>query len=889
VGLLFVLGVLLLATVPNAAGPLGRAVSAGTTPPPRAEGVGCAAGRAAPCATHRASGANASAGAGTLFAWDELSELLPTNTSDAGLAIDPALSEAVEFGGETLTGLTNTTQLYNESSDSWITVSDGGPPPPSARSDFGFAGDAATGTAVLFGGNVGSASAIDTNDTWVFNFTSATWRNVSAEVAPAPREDPAFAIDPSADTALLFGGWDPDYEGSGQVTFSDTWELNLTTYVWTRVPVDASSAPPALFGAGLDWDAQSNTFDLFGGCYPCSNAVWQFDLSDGGWTQPTPPNGPLPTPRMLAVWVYDPDLDGDILFGGTNGISVVGDLLVYLPSDHTWAAESTPSSPPPRAAAAAGWLEVPGNATLLMTGGADGNQTYPGTWRMGLTGAVVVVVENGTSETPVTDALVATNLGGSLPTNAEGAAQFLGLPSAELVVNVTAPGYAPATASQWVMSGFTSTLIVDLRWVPPATVDTQVVEAGAPVNGALVNLTIENVQVGASLLTDVDGWSNTTGVPAFAGVVTAWAPGQHANSTHVDFVSGQVTVVTLSLLPLLELEVDVEGQLANGSLSPLLNATVTVNDLPFGMTDRTGHLAAATSYTGREIVAASAPYFAPNSTVANLPLTGILSVTLILTSAPPGYLDVTLLNTQTQVLVPNAVLNFTQTPALPVGPASFERLVPTGTLLITLLAGNYSLTASAPGYTVNRGIPLQWIRPGQIDPLTVLLSPLPRATVDTLILDNTTHRPISRANVTLEGYGNLTSNAEGWANFTSLEANGYTLVVSAVGYDTNVTGLVLNPGQVLPRFPVNLTPAGSPTGPGGTNDLSLLAPTAGSLWALLLLPLGALALAVLYLTMLRVPASGSNGGAAPSAPPTPPRRRRGLGRRPAAPSPEPPR
>ncbi|MCI4343365.1 MAG: carboxypeptidase-like regulatory domain-containing protein [Thermoplasmata archaeon] len=812
------------------------------------------------------------ASGGTLFAWSQLNDLLPVNVSGAGLASDSPLGEAVQFGGTTASGLSNPTQLYSESGDQWGTLDYGacGCVPPSPRTEFGFAGDPAAGIAVLFGGNVGGPPATDANDTWSFNFTNYVWQNVSLSVAPAPRQDPAFAVDPTAGLALLFGGWDPDYQGSGQVIYSDTWELNLTTDVWTRVASLSGVSPPALYGARLDWDPSSGTFDLFGGCYPCSNTLWQFNPSDSSWSEVTSPNGPVPSPRMEGVWVYDPGLEADLLYGGTNGFSSFSDLSIYLPSDNSWAVEATPLTPAARSEASADWLDVAGNSTLLMTGGSNGNMTFGGTWRLALSANAVVVVENLSTGAPITDAFVGSNLGGTLSTNAEGDAEFFGLPSAELVVNVTAPGYAQAVSAQWVPPGVTSTIIMSLKWIASATVDTFVTEGGAPVEGARVNLSIEGAPVGSPGITDPAGWSNATGVPAFEGVVTAWYPGQHPNSTRVDFVSNGVTIVRISLVPLLELNVFVEGLLPNATMAPLLNATVTVNDYFVGLTDASGHAQESTSYQGREIVGASASYFAPNSTLATLPTTGVLDLTIVLTSAPPGYLDVDVLDSQTFAPVPGAHLNFTQTPVLPVGPPTFDRIAAGGTLLITLLAGNYTLVAWATGYATDLGIPLQWIRPGQIDPLTVYLTPLPRAVLDTLVLDNATHRPISGANVSVEGFENMTTDAGGWANFTALAAGAYTLVASAPGYDTNVSGIVLNPGQVIDRYPINLTRAGSPSGPGGANDLSLLPPGTGSIWALLLLPLGALALAVIYLTMLRAPESTPAAG--PDASERPPRR-----------------
>jgi hypothetical protein len=901
---------LVLVVVLISASPSNVAVRSGipagpTGPPTPSSPVACptrspeVAGSIAGCGLAPRPASAASAGPSTHLAWSEIYSLLPTNESGAGLATDSNRSEAVQFGGSTPDGLSNSTQIYNETSDSWTNApfpnSGSSFSTPSARTEFGFAGDGPGGIAVLFGGDVGGTYVLDTNDTWLFDFPVEGWLNITQAIAPAPRQDPAFAIDPAAGIALLYGGWDPDYEGSGQVTFSDTWELNLTTYVWSRVAVDRSPAPPALHGAGLDWDPISGTFDLFGGCYPCSNTVWQFNLTDSVWAPVPTPSGTPPTGRMESVWVYDPDLDGDLLFGGTDGTGAFGDVNLFLPGQNAWLAESPTGVPAPRSDASADWLNVPGNSTLLMTGGIDVNVTFAGTWRLGLAGSVTVDVENASSSLPITDALVASNLAATAETNTEGSVLLPDLPSAELQLSVTAPGYALGYASEWVPEGGSSILTVALDSVPPATVDTLVTDAaGHPLVGALVNLTIEGQPVGPSSVAGASGWSNRTGVPAFLGEVTAWFPDYHANTTRVEFFAGGTTIVNLVLIPLLQLNVFVDGALPNGTFAPLLNASVTVNSAFVGNTDARGYVYDNTSFLGSQLVTATAPYFTGNSSTVVLPETGQLDVTLQLGSAPTGYLDLVALDAQTLLPVPSALINFTETPPLPVGPVHFAHVANAGTLLLDLLGGNYSLTAWSAGYEQNNDLPVQWIQPGQIDALTVLLTPVPRATVDTLILDNVTHRPIPGADVTIEGVTNGTTDGGGWANFTGLRAATYPILASADGYNSNLTLVVLSAGEVILRFPINLTRAASPAGPHGQNDLSLLSPNGGSIWALLLLPLGALALAVIYLTMLRAPE------AAPTAPESPPsgdppsgpparRLRRVLGRLPRGPDRDPPR
>jgi Galactose oxidase, central domain len=811
------------------------------------------------------------------LAWSPISESVPGNVSGAGVVTDSNLSEAVQFGGTTPSGLTNATELYNASTDRWTVLQYGmGIPPsavPSPRTGLSLAGDPTTGVAVLFGGETNLDSGSSTNDTWVFDFAHDSWTNVSQPSGPAPREQAAFAIDPSLGIGLLFGGWNPDYEGTGEVTFSDTWELNLTTYDWTRVSVPPGSGPPALHGISMAWDPLAGTFDAFGGCYPCSNVIWQFAPGTGGWTPEPPAAGTVPAARMEGVWSYDPYIGADVLFGGTDGTSTFSDTSVFLPIDNTWVPQSTGGGPPARYGASADWFAVPGNESLLMTGGFSGNTTVGGSWRLASTATLSVEVVNATNGVPVPEASVAAQPEATLTTDVAGYANFTVFPSEEVDLTVTAPGFGNYSSLLWVSPATTTSVVVPLHGVAPSTVDAFVTDAtGSPVAGAVVNVSIHGLVSHWLLTTDAKGWSNFTGIPAsLEGTVTAWAPGNYTASRTTGMGSGRAETVSLSLIPLPRLQVDVTGLLPNGTVVPLANASVNVDGKDLGVTLSDGVFSITTPGTGDQSLLVSAAYFRSNSTTFDLPVSGSVVVPVRLVSDPPAILDLNLLDARTLLPISAGRINFTDLAPFPVLPPHVSEPTSRGLLIGPVLPGNYSLTAWAPGYRTNSTIPPQWLQPSVIDALTVLLTPAPLGVLDAVILDNSTHAAIAGATVTLVGTGTLTTLPSGWANFTALAAETYEIVASATGYDTNETAVVVGVAQVIPRFPMNLTRAPSSPAPGGQNDEALLPPDAVSVWPLLLLPVAALAVAVLYLTMLRAPE------AAPEDPPPPPREAPGPG------------
>ncbi|MCI4364537.1 MAG: carboxypeptidase regulatory-like domain-containing protein, partial [Thermoplasmata archaeon] len=268
-------------------------------------------------------------------------------------------------------------------------------------------------------------------------------------------------------------------------------------------------------------------------------------------------------------------------------------------------------------------------------------------------------------------------------------------------------------------------------------------------------------------------------------------------------------------------------------------------------------------------IGASAPYFESNSTIVALPGTGVVHLTVRLTSAPAATIDVTVLDSSSHQTVPVAQINFSSAGPLPSGVANFSRQTTFGILVLSLAAGNYTVRAWAPGYEENDSVPVQWLQPGQVTLVTILLTPRPLGVLDTIILDSSSHQPIGGANVTIATGPSVVSDRAGWANFSGLAPGDYPIQATASGYFPNETSVFLVSGEMVHRFSINLTRSPSNPVPGGQTNQALLPPDAQSVWPLLLLPLGALFAAIVYLTLLRVPtaplAVSGRGAPAPTS------------------------
>lgn len=673
----------------------------------------------------KASISDAATLASAQFAWSSAQPPPVGNLTGAGFASDPLREESILFGGASATTLLNRTWTYWESNNSWSTV-----PTPAGltpRSDFGFAADSLSQVGVLFGGLANATSDQVVSDTWTFNFTNGTWTNVTQGVAPAARQDPAFAVAPTLGKALLFGGWNRNLSGTGALLYSDTWILNLTTYVWSHVSTSGANQPPPLEGAGLSWDPVLGQFELFGGCFPCSSDVWRFTPATGLWSEVTV-GGTIPPPRSSPAWAYDPAQGQDVLFGGIGNGGPLNDTYVWNPATGNWTAQTFGSHPTARSAAAATWMDVPDNETLLLTEGAAHTATAD-LWRLAPMANLSIRVYNLTSHLPVVSASVTLDGTDAALTNALGYRNISQVTPVEHVVGAIAPGYAPSSFPLWVDPGLLSHVAVNLTPIPPADLTVLVTsDTGNPISGAQVAVRIQGVLVQSPpLITNSSGYVSYTGIPTYTVEVTASAVYFHNNSTVVNLVSGQDTLVKIQLIPYPVAWVHVLGYLPPlGFSQPLYRAYVSVDESSEGYTDLSGEAFVQLDVDGVITVSVSAPGFSPNQMTEDAPFTGLFSVNITLTSLPFGAVHVLVLEAGTHFPIAEAGVNFTTVPGSPLN-----------ALLLTGETGangysnnsypptNYSITVQHPGFLENSSITDLHVSPSSVQRITVNLTPLP--------------------------------------------------------------------------------------------------------------------------------------------------------------------
>jgi hypothetical protein len=222
---------------------------------------------------------------------------------------------------------------------------------------------------VLFGGQVSNGGAA--NDTWVF--VSGVWINLTGDLAtsPSPRWGGAMAYDPLGGDIVLFGGT------NGVATYNDTWTYSPAVG-WQEIPTDTAPSPRVLASFVDDPDLGGDL--LFGGGVRSAGGGWTiyndtWEWRDGTWANLTAALVRGPPPTLGAAISYDP-LSGEALMfggsalppGGTPG-TCYPDAELWVFAADQWSLSTAPNPPSERLLSAAAFL--PSDGVALVFGGAE--------------------------------------------------------------------------------------------------------------------------------------------------------------------------------------------------------------------------------------------------------------------------------------------------------------------------------------------------------------------------------------------------------------------------------------------------------------------------------------------------------------------------------------
>jgi hypothetical protein len=221
-----------------------------------------------------------------------------------GMVYDTATRSTVLFGGQYAKNHFPSRDTYSWDGTSWTQLH----PATSPRGRFGaaMAHDAATGTAVLFGGNGGDLHRPKVfRNTWTWN--GITWTEQAPATSPGPLAYASMAYDAATHSVVLFGG-----ENVRGRVFGATWSWNGTT--WTELA--PATSPSARFGAAMAYDPATHSIVLFGGNNGSNVLGDTWSWNGTTWTQLTPATSP--PARYAAAVTYDAHISRVVLYGGAS-------------------------------------------------------------------------------------------------------------------------------------------------------------------------------------------------------------------------------------------------------------------------------------------------------------------------------------------------------------------------------------------------------------------------------------------------------------------------------------------------------------------------------------------------------------------------------------------
>jgi hypothetical protein len=213
------------------------------------------------------------------------------------------------FGGGL--GLRGTNELWHLDGGAWTLRAQSSPAPP-PRFDpaatlhgdevlvFG-GGDGQASPGVCPPGSAGAAWRCSRGDTWLYNATTDSWREVTAGPMPGARESAALVYDSNRGVSVLFGGIrdvaTAEECSDGDLSFvacepNDVWEFDGTA--WSDVTptvVGPDGAPRGRRSGSLVYDPSRQTVftvggvaaeDCDGGKAPACEILWEWDGAQWG-------------------------------------------------------------------------------------------------------------------------------------------------------------------------------------------------------------------------------------------------------------------------------------------------------------------------------------------------------------------------------------------------------------------------------------------------------------------------------------------------------------------------------------------------------------------------------------------------------------------------------
>jgi hypothetical protein len=187
---------------------------------------------------------------------------------------------------------------------------------------------------ILYGGRDDSSSAGGAlKDTWIYDFATNAWSQVSTTGEGPACEDSCYVWDSDSQKLIAFGGRRMDLDSANtedpwlETMLAETWAYEPSTSSWTNI-APASAAPAPRYRSGIGYDATNHKVVLCGGEGAGADTV---SMSDD-----------VP---LLDTWTYDPAANvwAEVtVTGGSPALGYAGYLLAPIFLDPALAKMASP-------------------------------------------------------------------------------------------------------------------------------------------------------------------------------------------------------------------------------------------------------------------------------------------------------------------------------------------------------------------------------------------------------------------------------------------------------------------------------------------------------------------------------------------------------------------
>ena len=252
------------------------------------------------------------------------------------MAFSPPWNRLILFGGEGCNNacVLNETWAYDPTNGTWRDMAPA--VHPAARYFTAMAYDPTVDRMILFGGHVPAGFPFSGGDTWAYDYRNNTWTDLNPVTAPPRQESQKMVYDPVLRHVVLYGGGEyapgANETGGGDAftpSSNETWIYNARTNTWSNVSKTVRPPPDTVFQ--IAEDPGSGQIVLYD-----AGQTWTFNPMTAAWTQRHPSVSP-PNPYATAM-AYDPVAGGVVQFAASSSwwSPSVNSTWLYNASTDAW-------------------------------------------------------------------------------------------------------------------------------------------------------------------------------------------------------------------------------------------------------------------------------------------------------------------------------------------------------------------------------------------------------------------------------------------------------------------------------------------------------------------------------------------------------------------------